>query len=102
MRKGIRFQKAGYMFKGCTTARANNDCFPVQDSNASFGKRDFDRFGSDETSRSHDNFRTARLEIGQVHVDKSVYHFAFTSAHARHIDFPRVLGDAELLASRKV
>ena len=102
MRKGTALRRPGAMFKGGMTARANNDCFPVQDSNASFGKRDFDSFRSDEASRSHDNLHTARLEIRQVHVDKSVYHFAFTSAHARHIDFPSVLGDAELLASRKV
>ena len=47
-------------------------------------------------------FRAAVLEIGEVHVDEAVDHFAFALAHAGHVDPPIVLGDAEFLAAAKI
>ena len=74
----------------------------AKDAGSSIGKRDLDRFRSDEATGTHHQLGPARLEFIQVYLDKVIDHPALSIAHGRHVDFTVVLGDAELLASEKI
>src|SRR6516162_3845661 len=102
MCQGIRFGKARNILNRSACACADDDFVSPKDTRSAIVKCNLKGFGSYEACGSHDQLRSARFEVGKMHVHQTVDHLALAIAYRRHVDLETVFGDSELVAPPKV